>query len=562
MVGFNTDGTAANTNTVYTIPQITQLGRYTSNGYTANDNFKILPGRDPLEFNVAGYGCNCVTSQVGVGPGMSFAYTYYQNTGRSVLLVPCAVGGTGFTSTPSWNPVNMNDPASATSGSYYYDCVNRTNYVLSLPGYQLGGILWDQGENDVGISQGAYVLDAVNMVSAFRSDLLGASATTPFIAGEMVPAWVAGQGSGAAGIQNVIDLTPFNLTTSSVVYGSTPYGLSMPSGTFAYNIHYSAQWQRQRGVLYYTALLAAQQNVLGSVTPGPIVQTFASTLANGNTAISWTPDHIAVSYHITLNGVQYTTSIPSTSLAAGTTNTAPCTFYNLQVAGVGPTGVSGMPSIMNTFVTPCPSESEVFFPLSGNYSDVLGPSLAAPYYQGVDSCAVRFASGVLPSGHTGLYWVEPCTTQAQGIVTNVYPNAGDWSISLWLLALSPTFAAQAFLGGQIIASVVGSTTTATLSITVNGVAVITGGALPVNAVTSWTLFTLTYTTSTQTLIVYINSSSWFTISGVSWGTNITPLQLGGSPALTPFVGGISNARIYNSALSSAAISALYSADVG
>ena len=141
MAGDNYDGSAPDTKTIYDLPQITQLGRYTTGGYSAdgNDNYEIVVGMDPLEFDEsAAFGNPGTTTETtGIGPGMSFAYSYVKATGQSVTLIPCAVLSSGF---PSWSP----------GQSLYNDCLQRTQYVLNLGGYSFGGILWVQGEANSG----------------------------------------------------------------------------------------------------------------------------------------------------------------------------------------------------------------------------------------------------------------------------------------------------------------------------------------------------------------------------------------------------------------------------
>ena len=328
MVGYGADSVPFGAGTPYTNAHLTQLGRFNGN------NFVLVPAVDPLDYAV-------------LGPGHSQAITAAYNTwlysGFDVTIIPCAQGSTGFGGAVSWTPVSMSTP---NTQSLYYDCTNRTNFVLSMPGYELAGILWDQGETESAgsVPASTWLADVENLVSSWRRDLIGA-ATVPFVAVQMVPSYVAANANGTtyAQIQAAIDSIPSNIAYSAAVYGLDASGNSLPSGDGG-PIHYSAHSAQALGFADYFALQAARQNYAGSTTPGRIVQVFVS----GST-VSWTPDPVAASYQVRVNtSVSYTTQ---PTLALG--QLAMCASYPITVTGVGSTGQLGAPSATALLGTVC-----------------------------------------------------------------------------------------------------------------------------------------------------------------------------------------------------------------
>ena len=348
MVGDNFDGPPAGTQTIYELPQITQLGRYTTGGYSANgyDNYHIVQGNDPLEFDNTQFfndgSPGTATTSSGIGPGMSFAYSHVMATGQPVTLIPCAVINTNF---PGWSP----------GQPFYNDCLNRTLTVLQLPYYYFGGILWLQGEanSDGSTTQTQYTQYVQQMVGAYRSafSLYMGSASWVFVAAQMRPAWVASLASpGAPMIQQALNQLPYNMSLTSTVYGLDMTGVSLPYGNG--DVHYSAAAQRTLGTVYYQGYLAAQNHYVGSLTPGVIVQVFVAPINNRmQMGFSWVPDPIAVKYRLTVltpGQTTFTVTINNASFASGSF-LDPTVNYTASVQGIGPTGVLGPASLTSAF---------------------------------------------------------------------------------------------------------------------------------------------------------------------------------------------------------------------
>lgn len=314
---------------VWSLPGNKQLGYWDHGGYNVatdgDDSFILVEATDPLEFPTVPFN---KSEEVGVGPGMSFAYTYTTLTGNNVTLIPCAVGGTTlYQWTPSDDPTTL-----------YGDCTTRVNFVTALPGYTLGGILWLQGEQDVmnpNTNLASYVQNLTALIASWRHDLTGGSESTPFVAGQMEPLWVMYQIALGQEIQAVITNLPFTIPYTSVVYGLNTTGVPLPFGCNSAPIHYSGASQRIIGQAYASALLAASHNYVGSTTPGKIVQVFILPISTTTANISWTPDPVASFYRITL--ISSSTPMIITNPTSSTVlQVAPCLMYNTTVAGCLP----------------------------------------------------------------------------------------------------------------------------------------------------------------------------------------------------------------------------------
>lgn len=374
MVGENCDDphTPGQLN-AWSSPNIDQLGRWTSNGYTPSgmDNFAVFQATDPLEHQLV---TPPATASPGVGPGISFAVTQQQNSGNNILLIPCAAAGTNL---GQWAPVNVSNPAN--SGSLYYDCVNRTNYALGLPGVSLGGVLWLQGEQDaqLSVSPVTYAQQLSSLVvSGFRRDLAGGT-NAPFVLAQMSPLWVATGGfSGSAPIQQVITNASYNIPYTSVVYGFDTSGLPLLTDC-AGIIHYAGSAARSLGVAYAYAAQAALKNYAGSSTPGIIVQVFVPAQISNSSLIpiSWVPDPVATTYTVVI--FNSTTNWTFTSQQSSTNVSLPSTpmVYYVNVTGVSAQGNSGAHSRPVQFAVTSPNYT---FPssVSQPWITLIGDSLS------------------------------------------------------------------------------------------------------------------------------------------------------------------------------------------
>jgi len=557
MVGYSVDGVPLGASTPYASPYVTQLGRYNGN------NFLVIPAVDPMDYP---------SQTSGHSQAIPFGYTVNQHTGRNVTLIPCAWGGTGFTGTVNWTPVNMSDPASATNPSFlYYDCTNRTNFLLAQTSlYILGGILWDQGEAEAenGVSGSQWLADVDNLVASWRHDLIGGT-NASFVSVQILPSYVVSTGPTSLSVQNAIDSVPFNITYSATVYGQDASGNSFLSGDGG-AVHYSAVSQQLLGILDYGAWVAAQSN---RSTPGPILQTFA-TLASGTVMnFTWTPDPASTYYLVWVN---QTTSYNTTSPFLVLSSLTPCTEYSINVTGVGASGFTGVPSTPNVFRMPC-FDAQYFFPLQQNYSDVLNPYVSGYLATITTECPATFTAGTLPSGAAGAYWWQTCGDgNVEGVGTNVYLPP-SFTLSAWFLPPTGTLGTYLFLFGAWPVTGPGaysfwcyldnSAAPAThMTLQLNGQQIASGVVVSSQQLTNWTMFTLTHNSATQQAYIYANqaaiagpiSTSGTGFSSLPLGSG-WPIAIGGFPNSNalPWQGGITLFRVFNSSLSAATIASQF-----
>lgn len=330
-------------------PTNEQIREWPASGTNAG---QIVLSVDPLLYEDT-------NAAIGVGPGMAFARWYARaNPTRRVLLVPAAYGGTGFASAlpNTWS-------TTAGAGSLYLRAIARANAAIAAaqaiaPTSKLAAILWMQGENDAWAnwtqSQYATALDA--LIDGFRSSITGASASTPFIIGRMVPDWIGTSGSGTSPAVDAAHAdTPRRKAYTAVTNG--PIGVNDPANTY----HYLAPGARTNGERMFFALASAQANT-GSATVLPDVPQKVTTTAGTTSAtLGWlaaiSGSAAVTSYEIwkgtaagaetlltTVNGTTF--SYTDTAVTGGTTY-----YYKVRAvsaAGTGPFSaeVSAAPNVV------------------------------------------------------------------------------------------------------------------------------------------------------------------------------------------------------------------------
>ena len=189
-----------------------------------------------------------------MGPALQFAIDYaVAHPNDTLLLVPDAKGATGLAA-GDW-----------IKGGFYYDtAVARVNAVLAAnPGFEFCGILWHQGESDAGSAgdAAAYAASLDTMIADMRTDITGADANTPFIAGGMVPAWVAADANRQT-VQAAQSDTPNRVSRAGFADSA---GLSpLPDG-----IHFDAASLRGLGTRYFTAFDVLDTGTSPPVDPDP-----------------------------------------------------------------------------------------------------------------------------------------------------------------------------------------------------------------------------------------------------------------------------------------------------
>ncbi len=201
-----------------------------------------------------------------IGLGLSFAKSMLDSTTADIVLVPAAWPDTGFCS----RGTNLFDdlgwlaeprPESAFAGTLLHDrAIARANYVIADRGGVLRGILWHQGEADVGdpVCAAAYAENIEAMVASLRDEILPGpregDAVVPFVVGTM------SMGTDARGSQvpfidsklvvddvhrNIADIVPF----SAVVNADDLIPPAYPCGEGSC-VHFGATALREMGARY------------------------------------------------------------------------------------------------------------------------------------------------------------------------------------------------------------------------------------------------------------------------------------------------------------------------
>ncbi|MDE6080004.1 MAG: sialate O-acetylesterase [Duncaniella sp.] len=109
-------------------------------------------------------------SMQGYNPGNEFGAVMHRETGRPILLVVNARGGSHIA---EWQPDKAN--------SYFSDAVKRTRQALECG--TLKGILWNQGETDVQRKTPDYPGQFLTMITALRTAL--AADSVPVVIGQV-----------------------------------------------------------------------------------------------------------------------------------------------------------------------------------------------------------------------------------------------------------------------------------------------------------------------------------------------------------------------------------------
>ena len=136
------------------------------NVFILNADGEVEPAKNPLN---AYSSIRKDLSVQGINPGFSFSKKIAAETGRKVLLVVNARGGTALY---EWKPTS--------SKGYYNEAVRRTRQAQKYG--KLVGILWHQGESNSSSPSG-YLESLKTVVDDLRTDLNAPD--VPFIAGEI-----------------------------------------------------------------------------------------------------------------------------------------------------------------------------------------------------------------------------------------------------------------------------------------------------------------------------------------------------------------------------------------
>ncbi|KAJ3052023.1 hypothetical protein HK097_006972 [Rhizophlyctis rosea] len=248
----------------YQHPNLLQLGRYNNVNGVPLGNCSLIPASDPLHHP------DFTPKRDENGFVMRFANSYVREkalSGRKVIIMPGAMGGTGFSTFPFQWGLNK---------SLYNNTLQRTKALLELnASNRVIAILWLQGESDITfLNTTEYTTLVSQMIADLRSQIRKtrpSNPAVPFIAGEMVykqERTVAGMAiqEGIRNLWKVIEFSGF--VTNRADNGTYLYS---PDG-----LHYGAEGLRILGGKYWSAYT---QIVSGTwIAPPPVTTTIMTAL--------------------------------------------------------------------------------------------------------------------------------------------------------------------------------------------------------------------------------------------------------------------------------------------
>lgn len=156
--------------------------------YLLSEKGEVLEARNPLNRYSS---IRKDISMQQIGPGTGFSVQMYKKTGRKVLLVVNARGGSKI---EEWLPGTV----------YFNEAVRRCRQAMEYG--ELKGILWHQGCSNARTDRQEYMEMLSSLTEALREDLCPEK-TVPFIAGE-IAYWVEGAESFNKMIHSISDRIP------------------------------------------------------------------------------------------------------------------------------------------------------------------------------------------------------------------------------------------------------------------------------------------------------------------------------------------------------------------
>ena len=235
-----------------------------------------------------------VYGETNVGFSLTFANLLAQTlpANEGVVIVNTGVGGTGF---HDGNWVAKTGPLAIASVAAVA-LLNDSIGLLGGGSYALHSMLWHQGELDAGDNRATYhadyctylIDDLTALIDYFRGAMVGATATTPFVDGGLLPYWEDNVAGGTGGVPAAI----YALNTSRACTGtadSTVFPDFFPdgkpagdpnarSGASGMVIHFDATeafvfgFEYWRAYLRAVALTAAAPSARTGACPGAAPQ--------------------------------------------------------------------------------------------------------------------------------------------------------------------------------------------------------------------------------------------------------------------------------------------------
>lgn len=378
MVGFSAE--SADPLTDYTSPNVLQFGQSTAESLYSNParakhaNVAILAA-DPLEH---AHGPQRANTAPSIGTAFSKLYEPLLASGRKLLLVPCAMGGSGFSTTgiqPPKKDINdvviVYDWFANKPGNLWELAMKRTRLALAYhpltnptPAYDaqgrppaphpsnvLKGILWHQGEADYDLTEEQYKPYLQDLFASFRT-LPGAS-SCPIIAGypnndrgwgdpENIPAPTGNAKFGPLKVlSQIANVQYFGIDKIGFANSYFPYPPETES-----SFHFTREGYRELGRRFFDAYLSVTQPT-PKITQATAVVPYIFDDINDGMTIAWSTNATFLDIYVkdanntrifSTTGVptaNLTYSVPASLLQQGATYTVD--LYPRSTTGaVGP----------------------------------------------------------------------------------------------------------------------------------------------------------------------------------------------------------------------------------
>lgn len=237
--------TMSGTATAAFLPQHPKVDQILRNRQDLFDtkNLQVGPAQEPLD--------HFTLNENKIGFPLLFAHLYsdllLRDVNRRVLLIPCAAGGKGFTTEPSWRVGDV----------LAEDAIQRTLYALeTFPGSRLQAVLWHQGEADTFTQSQAisYKRNLTNLIAEFRMRLPHDGSHLPFLMGGMVDGGVKDNAEFGGYIEEVLQGMPVSMPQVASVDTTKLTSNHDILGDGDVN-HFSAEAQLQMAGLFFDAYL-------------------------------------------------------------------------------------------------------------------------------------------------------------------------------------------------------------------------------------------------------------------------------------------------------------------
>ncbi len=232
-------------------PTYDGLGEYASNVYDwTDDDYQLATS--PLTGAAAG--------DMGLSITFTEDYLAANPDVDAVALVMKAQNGTGFNG-GHWNQ----------GDTVYTNAITEINQATTdYSDHTFIGILWLQGEADDAMSQSAYAAALDQMISDMRSDINGASSTTPFVLGQI-------NDNEPQSTRDAVSDTPNRVPYTDVASSS---GLTLIDAS-----HYDAASLRTLGSRYEDSLIVAQSAAVAR--PDQVTGLAVDSVASGQVTLTW-----------------------------------------------------------------------------------------------------------------------------------------------------------------------------------------------------------------------------------------------------------------------------------